>query len=132
MNKYLKFCATILLSILLQIDPNESSSPSRSPKCFIRNQFYSDEYLYTSKRIVSDNFAIQSTFLYKLHKTDELNKMVWTMLKVRNKNNTYYMKSTAYNQYLCAFNNMADVFKVGLASSFLCFCSTFFLNKVFY
>ena len=42
---------------------------------------------------------------------DDFDKLRWTLVKVNNSaNGTFYLKSTKYDEYLCASNSFADLY----------------------
>jgi hypothetical protein len=95
-----------LLFVLISLNKAESVP---STDCFIQNLKYKG-YLTGNNLLMGSVFYVNEVYTTKPKTIRQLNKASWSLLPVEeNKNETFYLKSNEYNDYLCALNDFEDL-----------------------
>jgi hypothetical protein len=104
----------IFFSFLVGISVMVSLSPKplladKIPKyfeCLLRSHIYENEYIFTPSRSMNESTeSSHLIYLYNLEKVD-LNDITWKFIQLDDAlNNTFFLKSQKYNEYLCTNEN---------------------------
>lgn len=95
---------------------NEIELHNLTRECHIENKKYRLEYLYTSDDLIDLNrnefIYERRVYTYPFGKIDDFNKLKWSLIPSNYTQEAYFIKSTKYNQYLCASNQFEDMFRL--------------------
>ncbi len=116
------FACCILLLGAVQRSKEEKTSSEQS--CFIKNKAFQNQYLYSVNKMVSRHLSVRSIYLSPLNQIKDRSDAKWTIVRNEKKNNTFFIRSNKYNDYLCAFDNFMD-----LVFNFLMKIFKFAINK---
>ena len=111
-NNYLLFLFLLLMIPYLLINANMTQTNKKELVgniCQIRNEKYSNEYLYWSNELRVGRSPRNNIFTRPLANVNDSNKIRWLISETKNNTDSFYLKTTA-SEYLCATAYFADMF----------------------
>ena len=107
----------ILIVLFFLIKLKKANSTNKTDykfgsNCLIHNQEFKYEYLYTSNDLDIEHIFKKNIYTRLLSKVDDFNKIRWSLIKSSNESFEYFIKSSYYNEVLCASNRFSYIFSV--------------------
>ena len=119
-NKQFLIIIILINPLLLIIAENtyqttQSSSSSSSKfgsNCLIHNEAYRFEYLYSINENNKKMSSQKNVHLMPLSKVNDFNNLRWSLIETQNKSGQFYLKSSLFDDYLCASFEYGDLFRL--------------------
>ena len=105
-GKYLTLIAFLIMNF------NSFKAQSTSYECRIHNMEYKHEYLYTSDELDPNDSYKRKIFTFPLKDMENFDEIKWNLIQVNGMNDTFYIMSYLFDEYLCSSNMHMDYFKM--------------------
>jgi hypothetical protein len=105
-----KHYLTLIIAVLYLIGINDAQSTSY--ECRIHNMEYKHEYLFTSDELDPNDSYKRKVFTFPLRDIENFDEIKWNLIQVNGMNDTFFIMSYLFDEYLCSSNVHMDYFKM--------------------
>jgi hypothetical protein len=85
---------------------------NRIQECMIHSQAYKFEYLYTAPSETERSSLGRETVAYPFGRVESFDNIRWLFIPTNWTNDTYFIKSVMFNEYLCTSNEFNDFWRM--------------------
>ncbi len=78
--------------------------------CLIHNKWFKFEYLYSNNETRKTSYQLTDQ-LIPSNRVNDFKMITWSLIDTGNNSGQFYMKSTYFDDYLCAITKFADIFR---------------------